>query len=684
MKEIDYGTLVAKAKENDEQAISQLYNVTYKQAYFISLQIIKDEHEAQDILQECYIKAFQKLDMLKKPESFPSWINRIVSNRSIDIYRKKKPLNFSQLTSEEEEGKIIDFEDEKETSKPEVVADKKETARLLGEIVDSLSDEQRIVVMMFYFQDMSVKEIAKDLQVSENTIKSRLNYGRKKIETEVLALEKKGTKLYGLAPIPFLLLLMETNAEAATISTLVINNVLAGISSTVGSVGAGASGAGAAAGATTAASSGAKVVGGTIAKKIAIGVLIAGVTATGGTFAYKQINKDKPRIKQEDALNEKSGKNDKEDKQGNDLSEYKLDDYINIVKGEPGRPDTIEINIDSKEVDEINKELNEKINKYYDESGGEVDSNGKSPGEIDAWLNEENTIGSGVMGVTGYVGFSNSLAFHVDTNEYYDDIVTIVIDFISIDEEEYEITNGENLVYNIDINTGRILYLKDILKREGKTLNDVYNSGVYKGYNYNTIINRHMFYGNEENEADDMAYKFTGEEMFLLSKSLNFGNELLDITIIPSIDKNKITTASGEIISIQFNYLDISRNIKEFSNEDISVGIKTDIIGSRYSGEIIVSGKGYKWEGDSFIELDEEDYSPEDIDFPGFQKESKITGEIIDSTGEVVGSIKLLQYIDFEDDTDALTDHMVKDKLRATVMLNSGETFENIELRLNK
>ena len=69
---------------------------------------------------------------------------------------------------------------------PEATIDQKETSRLVKEILDVLPDEQRIVIGMFYYDQMSVSEIAEELECSENTVKSRLNYGRKKFRLKFL------------------------------------------------------------------------------------------------------------------------------------------------------------------------------------------------------------------------------------------------------------------------------------------------------------------------------------------------------------------------------------------------------------------------------------------------------------------------------------------------------------------
>ena len=111
---------------------------------------------------------------------------------------------------------------------------------------------------MYYIQEMSVKEISAILNVSENTVKSRLNYARKNIEEKVKELEKKGTKLYSLAPIPFFVLLLHTEADACEAEAV------------AGMYGSSASSAGASATGSTTSSTGTAMSG-------------SGVLATGGT-----------------------------------------------------------------------------------------------------------------------------------------------------------------------------------------------------------------------------------------------------------------------------------------------------------------------------------------------------------------------------------------------------------------
>ena len=219
--------LIARGIAGDQSALTELYNKTYDNVYYTVKALIRDEDTALDIMQDSYLKAFRNLSTLKEADKFRAWIKRIAHNNAVDYLRRTKPVMFSAMPTDED-GAEIEFEDTDASNLPEVVIDRQETARLMAEILDTLPEEQRLVISMYYYEGMSVREIAQELGVTENTVKSRLNYARKKIEVQVRDLEKKGTKLYGLAPIPFLLLLLRSWASySANPSTAFLSGVLA-------------------------------------------------------------------------------------------------------------------------------------------------------------------------------------------------------------------------------------------------------------------------------------------------------------------------------------------------------------------------------------------------------------------------------------------------------------------------
>lgn len=268
--------LIQKAIHKDQTAMEQLYNMTSDNVYYSIKTMIKNEDVVMDIMQDTYLKAFASLSQLKDPAAFRGWIKRIAHNKTVDYLRKTKPVMFSEMVSVDSD-EMMDFKDERTASMPEEVMDQKETSRLIGEILDGLSEDQRTVIGLFYFDNLSVKEIAEVLAVSENTVKSRLNYARKKIEVEVKALEKKGTKLYNLTPIPFLLWLFKSEqAYAAEIPASIVFESVKASTAAAGSTVAG-----------TAAKTGMK----TMLVKAAAGATTIAVIGTGvAIYNTKQID----------------------------------------------------------------------------------------------------------------------------------------------------------------------------------------------------------------------------------------------------------------------------------------------------------------------------------------------------------------------------------------------------------
>ena len=208
------GELVLLARQDDQNAVNELYNQTFKKAYFVARTAIKSSDgdyssQIEDIMQDAYVKAFSSLDKLEDPEKFQGWLDTIVINRCKDFLKKKKPTLFSDMASENSnDGSTLEFEDSRENDrmefKPEETVDYGETKRLIAEMLDRMPEDQKMCLLMYYYEEMSVRQIAEAMDCSEGTIKSRLNYARKNLKGQVLELEKKGTKLYCMPLLPFL------------------------------------------------------------------------------------------------------------------------------------------------------------------------------------------------------------------------------------------------------------------------------------------------------------------------------------------------------------------------------------------------------------------------------------------------------------------------------------------------
>lgn len=291
---MDIREAVGLAKEGKEEGFQYLYQETYQKSYYVALKYMKQEDAALDVLQDAYVKAFKNMEQLQDAEKFPAWFARVVATTALDELKKKKVILFSQMETEEDFAIEDSFEDDRIDSQPELSYDQAETSRLVKEMIDTLSDEQRMCIMMFYVEELSVKEIAQTLGVSENTVKSRLNYGRKNIKEKVLELEKKGTKLYAIAPIPFFLYLLRQDSLAAPATQIPLSTILESQSVSVGKGVAVKAG---------------KAVGTFTVKKAVIGAVI-GVAVCGGAvtmiFNTKAQNKEEQKTVSEAQPEEKT------------------------------------------------------------------------------------------------------------------------------------------------------------------------------------------------------------------------------------------------------------------------------------------------------------------------------------------------------------------------------------------
>lgn len=209
-----YTEAIDLARAGEERGYGFLYEKTYKSKYYLALQYMKNEEEAEDVLQEAYMKAFAKIDTLENPEAFPGWLGMIVANTAKNMLGKKHPVLFSDLAVDEE-GEQFEYqiEDDDLEVQPELSYTRQETKELVHELIDSLSEEQRLCVLMFHIEGIPISKIAQAMECSENTVKSRLNYGRKNLRVKAEELQKKGYKLYSVAPLPLFLMLLRSEEK---------------------------------------------------------------------------------------------------------------------------------------------------------------------------------------------------------------------------------------------------------------------------------------------------------------------------------------------------------------------------------------------------------------------------------------------------------------------------------------
>ena len=200
---------VRQYREGQEESFKQLYELSYRYLYICIANVIRNEEAVMDMLQETYLEISRSIGQLKQDEDFLGWAAVIAKRKCFDYLKKNTDILLEGGEDEEEYFETIP-DDEKFI--PESILQDREKRKLIREIIDGLSDMQRLCVIAYYYNEEKQEQIAEELQIPLGTVKSHLNRAKAKIKDEIIEMEeKKGTRLYSLAPA--LLLLFTREAE---------------------------------------------------------------------------------------------------------------------------------------------------------------------------------------------------------------------------------------------------------------------------------------------------------------------------------------------------------------------------------------------------------------------------------------------------------------------------------------
>ncbi len=159
--------IVERCKANDRKAQLKLYKQYCEGMFCVAMRFLKNADDAEDVLQESFIKAFQKIHQFKGDVTFGAWLKRIVINKSIDFLKSKRENtlrlneNFMQIT-----------EDEDWTVEDDV------TTETIKEAIERLPEKYKYVVMMYLIEGFDHNEIAAVLHLTETTCRTRLLRGK--------------------------------------------------------------------------------------------------------------------------------------------------------------------------------------------------------------------------------------------------------------------------------------------------------------------------------------------------------------------------------------------------------------------------------------------------------------------------------------------------------------------------
>lgn len=251
-----------------DKELEKIYNEAYKPVYWTAMQLLKNESDAEDIVQETFIAFMESYGDLNDPGKVVALLKRIAANKCLNRIRLDKTDNMDEEFFDSVEAVPEDF-------LPDSIVESEDARRIVMDIIEkSLSDDIRRTLILFYFDEISTREIAEALGVPEGTVRRRLNFARNKIKKEVEKYEKDNkTKLFGMA-LPFLSKLFMKEAEQVLFKPMPAKLISLSASSEASHAGA----------ATKIAASAAKKGTETMINKVIIAA-VASIVAVGGIVA---------------------------------------------------------------------------------------------------------------------------------------------------------------------------------------------------------------------------------------------------------------------------------------------------------------------------------------------------------------------------------------------------------------
>ena len=174
--------LVALVRGGDGSAFREIMRRYNQRLYRVARGIVRDEAEAEDVLQEAYVRAFAALGEFRGDSGLPTWLTRIVMNEAFGRMRRRRPteaLEAIDRAIEQGDTRVIMFPGVQASPSPEVAAARAEVRRLLEAAIDELPESFRLVFMMRDVEEMSIEETATSLDIRPETVKTRLHRARR-------------------------------------------------------------------------------------------------------------------------------------------------------------------------------------------------------------------------------------------------------------------------------------------------------------------------------------------------------------------------------------------------------------------------------------------------------------------------------------------------------------------------
>ena len=193
-------TLLARARRRDEAAVRTIIRQNNRRLFRMARSILKDDSEAEDVVQESYVRAFTRLADFRAEAALSTWLTRILINEAYGRLRRRRPtLDWESAEPVlAAQAQIIPFPSWSSGTDPETAMAQNQIHGLLGRAIDTLPERFRTVLVARLVEEMSVEETAALLDLRPETVKTRLHRARLMLRAD---LERQiGPALTGVFP----------------------------------------------------------------------------------------------------------------------------------------------------------------------------------------------------------------------------------------------------------------------------------------------------------------------------------------------------------------------------------------------------------------------------------------------------------------------------------------------------
>ncbi len=178
--------LVRRVQAGDTAAFEPLVSAYEKRAYNQALQLMRHPQDAEDAVQESFLKAFRSIGEFRGDSKFSVWLHRIIHNTCLDLLRKQGRERTEALTETDDEGQEVQQDVADYSLSPETLLEQKMTREAVRRGIESLPPDHRQILLLRELQGLSYEEIASVLGLEAGTVKSRIFRARKKLCTFLL------------------------------------------------------------------------------------------------------------------------------------------------------------------------------------------------------------------------------------------------------------------------------------------------------------------------------------------------------------------------------------------------------------------------------------------------------------------------------------------------------------------